>query len=211
MTIYPSTRLPVLLAGFTLLACASRATPAQPPPAPADTAQDLPVVGFGTLRQEDVALKLATESVQLRVLPLDEQVTRLLAPDSYESLRRLVASRAAEIDSVAGRTGLRPRVFLVTFFGVGPRASFSPDEVTITSQNRFFRPVAILPLSPVWSELRLNQRETASAIYLFEEGITLNQPLTLSYGGISSDQWGNVLRTLERERARVYGRRKTPP
>jgi len=192
---------------LSLLGCTARTALAQQAPIPADTAQDLPPAGYGTLHQDDVALRLATESVQLSVIPLDERVTRLLAPDSYQSLHRLVTSRAREIDSVASRSGVqRPSVFLVTFFGVGPRAAFSPDEVTITSQSRLFRPVAMLPLSAAWSELRLNQRETASALYVFEGGLTLNQPLTLSYGGASSDQWENTLRVLERERARVYGR-----
>lgn len=205
MTVRPPDRLTVLLAGLTLLGCATRNTPASSPPTPAAT-DDLPPPGYGTLHQEDVALKLATKSVQLRVLPLDEHVTRLLAPDSYESLRGLAAAHRAEIDSVAARTGLRPRAFLVTFFGVGPGAAFSPDDVTISSQNRFFRPAAILPLSPVWNGRRLGQRETASAIYLFEDGIALSQPFSVSYGDSSSEQWESILRTLERERARIYAR-----
>jgi hypothetical protein len=194
-----------MLTLLAVLACAPHTTPA--PASPAAVATDaLPPVGYGTLHQEDVALKLATESVQLRVLPLDEHVTRLLAPDAYESLRRLAAAHQPEIDSVAARTGVRARAFLVTFFAVAPSAGFSPDDVTISSQNRLFRPAAVLPLSPVWSERRLSQRETASAIYLFEEGVTLSQPLTVSYGGVSADQWEGILRTLERERARIYAR-----
>jgi len=210
----PSDRLTVLLAACTMIGCAARATSAQQAPVPADSTQDLPPAGYGTLHQDAVALKLATDGVQVRVLPLDERVIRLLAPDSYESLRRLTAGHSREIDSAAAQNGIhRPRVFLVTFFGVGPGAPFSPEDVGITSQNQFFRPLAILPLSASWSELRLTQRETASAIYLFEDGVTLSQPLTLSYGAASSDQWESTLRTLERERARVYSRARggSPP
>ncbi|MSR06370.1 MAG: hypothetical protein EXR93_04765 [Gemmatimonadetes bacterium] len=211
MTVRPSDGLAVLIAACTLLGCASRSTSAQQPAptaiAIADSTQDLPPAGYGTLHQDAVALKLSTDGVQLRVLPLDEQIIRLLAPDSYESLLRLVAGHSTGIDSAAARAGIhRPRTFLVTFFGVGPGARFSPEDVGITSQNQFFRPVAILPLSASWSELRLTQRETASAIYLFEDGITLGQPITLSYGAASTDQWEGTLRTLERERASVYSR-----
>jgi len=178
-----------------------------PPASPADSTQDLPPAGYGTLHQEDVALRLSTENLQLRVLPLDERVTRLLSPDSYESLHGLLVSRGPAIDSAAARSGAhRPRIFLVTFFGVSSNATFSPEDVAITSQNRLFRPISILPMSAQWGELRLPQRETASAVYLFEEGITLSQPLALSYGGASSDRWEATLRTLERERARVYAR-----
>jgi len=211
MTVRRSVRLAVLAAAVTTFGCAPQPAPLQPP-SPADSSRNLPPAGYGTLHQEDVALKLATETVQLRVLPLDEQVTRLLSPDSYESLRRLTTSRAPEVDSAAARAGVhRATLFLVTFFGVAPRATFSPDDVTISSQNRFFRPAAILPLSPLWSELRLNQRETASAIYLFEDGINLAGPLSLEHGGASSNEWDATRRTLERERARVYSRARAAP
>lgn len=196
---------------LVLAACGSRATTSQQP-LPADSAQDLPPAGHGTLHQADVALKLSTETVQLRVLPLDERVTRLLSPDSYESLRRLTVSRAGEIDSAAARAGVhRATLFLVTFFGVGPKAPFNPDELTIGSQNRLFRAAAILPLSPHWSELRLNQRETASAIYLFEEGINLAGPLSTEYGGATSTAWETTRRLLDRERARVFARAREAP
>src|SRR5215813_12387063 len=96
------TRLTLLIAA--LLGCASRVPAQQVAP---DTAQDLPPAGYGTLHQEDVALRLATETVQLRVIPLDERITRLLARDSYESLARLAAGHARSVDSLAIRNGLQ--------------------------------------------------------------------------------------------------------
>ena len=172
----------------------------------------LPPAGFGTLRTDDASIRLATDNLQLRVVPLDERIIRLLAPDTYVSLNQLRASHAAEIDTLAFRGGVRrPALFLVTFFGSQPQAHFTPDDVTISSQNRFFRPVGILPLSVQWSELRLRQRETVNAIYLFEDGIALLEPMIISYGGISSSQWERSLRTLEQERARVYARAAATP
>ena len=47
-----------------------------------DTAPALVPAGFGTLRQDDIALKLQVEQVQVRAIPLDEAVIRVLAPDS---------------------------------------------------------------------------------------------------------------------------------
>jgi hypothetical protein len=199
------------LAGLSL-ACATRSPGQQgQPPVPADSAA-LPPAGLGTLHQDDIAIRLSTPTVQVRVLPLDEQIIRLLAPDSYGSLRALLAARARDLDSAARAAALpRPGTYLVTFFGIEARAAFTPDDITISSQNRFFRPAAIVPLSPQWSAGQLAQRETASALYLFEDGIALLQPLTLAYAGVSDSGWEGTLRLLERERSRVDARSGTRP
>jgi hypothetical protein len=190
-----------------LLGAAPRIVTAQDPPAPGDTAATLPPAGFGTLRQETVAVRLLAGNVEVRVLPLDEQVIRLLANDSYESLHALRESRSRAVaEAAARRAQRRPSLFVVTFFGLQPQSPFVPEDVTITSRNRFFRPLEILPLSPLWNELRLNQRETATAVYIYEEGIALLEPFTVSYGGFSSPQWDHTLRTLDQERARVLAR-----
>jgi hypothetical protein len=189
----------------SLLAACAPARPAGAQVAP-DSAP-LPPAGYGTLRQDDVAVHLATPTVEIRLLPVDESVIRLLASDSYQSLRALRETRAAEIERAATRLGIRrPGLFLVTFFGLAPQAAFTPDDLTLTSRNRFFRPAAILPLSPRWSELRLSQRETATALYLYEDGIALDEPFVASYGGVLSDRWGETIRRLERERSRVNAR-----
>lgn len=149
------------------------------------------------------------------MIPLDEQVIRLLRPDTYNSLRRLKQSKDDEIAGVARDYGIRePAVFFVSFFGRGPQARFNPEALTITGQNRSFRPVAILANSPAFSDRQLDQRETATAIYIYEDGIRLADPFTLSYEGESSDEWEVILRVLERERAAVEARAaalKIPP
>jgi hypothetical protein len=203
MTVRPSARLTVLVTSLWLA-----------PPLSAQIADSvaLPPAGFGTLKTDDASIRLALENLQLRVVPLDERIIRLLSPDTYLSFNQLRTSHAAEIDTLAFRASVRrPALFLVTFFGLQPQARFTPDDVTISSQNRFFRPVAILPLSLQWSELRLRQRETVNAIYLYEDGIALLEPMVVSYGGISSSQWERSLRTLEQERARVYARAAAVP
>lgn len=167
----------------------------------------LPPAGYGTLRQDDIAVHLETGTFALRVLPLDERVIRLLAPDSYTSLSRLKALRRADIADAAERNGVsEPTLLLVTFFGLQPQARFTPEDVTITSRNRFFRPLVILPITPRWSELLLRQRETATAIYLYENGIAVLEPFVVGYAGMSSTRWGQVLPTLDRERAAVISR-----
>jgi hypothetical protein len=168
---------------------------------------DLPPAGYGTLRQDDVALRLQAPNLQIRIVPLDERVIRLLSPDTYESFHRVRESKAADIAEAARQHGIHePTLFLVTFFGLQDQARFSPEIVTVISENRFFRPVEILPLSPLWSGQTLNQRETATAVYVFEDGIRLLAPFTLSYDGSSTNAWEQHLRTLDRERASAAAR-----
>ncbi len=207
-------RLSTLLIGLATTA----ALATSPAPAPAqDTTQAaanlaLPPPGYGTLRQEQVAIRLRTGTFLLRVLPLDERVIRLLAPDSYAALHRAAESAAGEVAQATARLGIQaPTLFLVTFFGLQDRARFVPDDVTITSRNRFFRPVAILPITPRWSEQILSQRETASAVYVYEEGIALFEPIAVSYGGTTSTDWEGILPTLDRERAAVLARAARNP
>lgn len=183
------------------VAAAQDTAPAQP------DAAGMPPAGYGTLRQDDVAIHLETGTFALRILPLDERVIRLLAPDSYRSLARLKESRGPEIVAATGRSGIPDAtLLLVQFFGLQPEARFTPEDLTIISRNRFFRPIAIIPLSPRWSELLLRQRETATAIYLYEDGIAVLEPLTVSYGGMSTERWAQVLPALDRERAAVVSR-----
>lgn len=180
-----------------------------PAPAPADTGE-VPA-GHGTLRRDDIVIRFATPQIELQVLPLDEGVIRLLAPDTYRSLASLLESQQAALASATQRAGVRdPTVMLVTVVGLAPQARFAPEELTVTSRGRLFRPVGIVPLSPVWGTQQLDAREQARAVYLFEDGILLRDPLTVTYGGIANDSWARAVRTLERERARVRARAEAP-
>jgi hypothetical protein len=170
--------------------------------------QDSLPAGLGTLKREDVVVRFATGQIEIHVLPLAETVIRLLAPDTYYSLQQLLKRKRAELDGAAERTGVdRPTLVMVTFFGVVSEARFSPEDLNITSRGRLFRPVAIVPLSPRWSSYQLEAREQAVAIYLFEEGISFREGLTVSYQGLANDAWTGVLPRLDRERARVMARR----
>ena len=172
----------------------------------------LPPVGFGSLRQEDVAVRVDAGSIQIRVMPLDELILRLLAPDSYSGLHALRESRSEDIGEIARRNGAaEPGIFLVTVFAAVEEAQFDPEQLTIVSRNRLFRPVGILPTSALWNQHRLAQRETASAVYVFEDGIAVLEPFTVDYGGVRSDQWGRALQRIERERARIEARIRLEP
>ena len=45
------------------------------------TGGDLPPVGYGTLNQDDITINLRQDDLEVRLMPLDERILRLLAPD----------------------------------------------------------------------------------------------------------------------------------
>lgn len=168
-------------------------------------------VGYGTLRQDDIAIRLELQGLIVRAIPLDENLIRLLTPDSYRALRDLQESNKQAIAAVTRRTGGRaPDLWYVSFFGVEPDVHFSPMELAITSSGRDFRALEVLPLSSGFGEQRLKQRETQSAIYLFEDAIDLNQPLTVTFQNVRNEDWEQILTRVERERALVRARASRP-
>jgi hypothetical protein len=169
-------------------------------------------VGFGTLRQDDIAIRMELQGLIVRAIPLDENLIRLLTPDSYRALRELQESNKQSIAAVTRRTGGRaPDLWYVSFYGVEPDVHFSPMELVITSSGRDFRALEVLPLSSGFGEQRLKQRETQSAIYLFDEAIDLDQPLSVTFQNVRDDTWEQVLTRVERERALVRARASHPP
>ena len=76
----------------------------------------------------------------------------------------------------------------------------------MTSQNRVFRPTAILPLSPLWNDQQLNQRETAIAIYMYSDGIRLETEMSVSYDRFTTNAWAGIIRTLEQEWVAIQAR-----
>ncbi len=197
-------RLPplLLLAGLVapaVPACAQAAGQADPdPPPPA---------GYGSLRQDDLVLRLSTSEIEVRFVPIDPRVTTLLARDSYESLHGLVRSRRRAIDSLASAAGVsQPGLALVTFFSLRAGARFDPQTLQVVVRNLIFQPLGIVPFSPRFTSQQLEVREQVSGIYLFEESIPVTDDFTISYQGQSSESWSRKRSVLDRERARGASR-----
>jgi hypothetical protein len=168
-------------------------------------------VGYGTLRQDEIAIRIELPGLIVRAIPLDENLIRLLTPDSYRALRELQESNKQAIAAVTRRTGGRaPDLWYVSFYGVQPDVHFSPMELVITSSGRDFRPLEIIPLSTGFGEQRLKQREAQSAIYLFDDAIDLDQPLSVTFQNLRDDSWEQILTRIERERALVRARASHP-
>ena len=195
----------LLAIGVTMVMLAGSA------PLSAQSYDSLPA-GYGTLKRDDIVVRFTTGTLEIQVLPLDEQVIRLLAPDTYLSLLQLIQSRRDEVTEAARRTGTdSSTLVMVTFFGLVPQARFNPEDVNITSHGRLFRPIGIVPLSPTWGSYQLEAKQQAVAIYLFEPGINFRETLSVSYQGMASEAWSRALRLLEQERARVRARAQAVP
>jgi hypothetical protein len=211
-----------LLACVALSACASAGpAAAQVPPAGVPPAGQAGVsgdtldpnwvpAGYGTLRQDDIALKSSpANGLQIRAIPLDERFIRLLSPDSYRSLRELQASKAQALLAVKERNRLPSySIWYVSFFALEQgETRFSPQEFIISNTGRDFRPLDIVPLTPGFGEYRLKQREVQSALLVFDGQIDLNQPVTAQLESVPSvTDWNTILQRVERERALVRSR-----
>jgi len=186
-----------------------RSAPGILPPSGADdtTGKVSVPVGFGSLRQDDIAIRLQPAGLIVRAIPLDENVIRLLTQDSYRALRDLEESNRAAIERVTRRSGGRPpAVWYVSFYGLQPDARFSPMELVIMSAGQDFRPLDVIPLSTGFGEQRLRQRETQSAVYLYPGEIDVDHPLVVTFQGERDATWEQILQRIERERALVRAR-----
>lgn len=202
--------------------CAQSAAPQTPKPAttpatPAIVSADttgggLVPAGYGSLRQEAIAISLQLPDVIVRLIPLDESVIRTLSSDSYRALREPGESRKAAVARLASQHGLlRGNLWYVQFYGLARDARFSPLELTVTSAGRDYRPVEVIPLSTGFGEQRLQPRETQTALYLFDDALDVNQPLIVSLGSQRSSSWSSTLRDIERERALIRSRAQARP
>ena len=163
--------------------------------------------GYGSLRQDDIAIRLEPQGLIVRAIPLDESVIRLLTADSYRALRDLEQSNRRTIEGIARRSGGRaPDLWYVSFYGLEENARFSPMELVITSGGQDFRPIDVIPLSTGFGEQRLRQRQTQSAVYVYPGDIDVDHPLTVSFQGQQSVIWEQLLQRIERERALVRAR-----
>jgi hypothetical protein len=209
----------VMLAMAAAACSAPAASTAQPQPTPLptritrdSTSAALVPVGFGTLRQEDIAITLQQNGVRVSAIPLDEAVIRTLAPDSYRALRATLDSKRQQIMQRASLRGIRePRVWYVTFLGLVPDARFIPTDITVTSGGREYRPVDVIGLSNGFAEQRLQPRETQRGLLVFDESLDVSQPVIVIMGSERNTDWStdrsdSILSRVEAERAQIRAR-----
>lgn len=164
-----------------------------------EVSEELVPPGLGTLRQEEVTLTLRDGSLQVKVTPLAENVIRLLAPDTYERLHALAASRRMGNESWQ-------TLFLVSFFSHDPDVTFTPEDLQIVHQGAILRPVSVQGVTSGFGRQRLQQQETQSAVYAFDERLNYELPITVRYRSSEASSWLEIQQRLERERSRVRAR-----
>jgi hypothetical protein len=168
---------------------------------------ELPPPGYGSLKQDNVSLRITLNDIEIRFLPLDERLIRLMAPDAYQSLHGLVVSRQPAIDSAARAAGLTsPGLALVTFFALRSAARFDPENVSLSYRSQFERPAAIVPYSGTFTSRQLDVRQQATGIYLFDEPLPVFEPFDVLYGTSQASWNDDVLRRIGVERVRVQSR-----
>jgi hypothetical protein len=219
------TRSLIVGLAIALSACGSpAASTAQPQPAgiPVPVTRDstsasLVPAGYGTLRQEDIAITLQQNGVRITAIPLDESVIRTLAPDSYRALHATLEAKRAQILQRASLRGIHePRVWYVVFAGLVPDARFIPTDITVTSGGREFRPIDVIGLSNGFSEQRLQPRETQKGLLVFDEALDVAQPVVVIMGSERNTDWSadrsdSILSRVEAERAQIRARASRRP
>ena len=206
MTTIRATALVTLLATAACGGAHGQAVPVPRDSLPAAGDQLLPA-GYGRLSQDDISLSLSAGDLEIRFLPLEERVLRLLTNDAYRAYRDLRESKRAQIDSVAGRVGAAaPGLVLVTFFSARDGVRFEPQDLAINATGQQFRAAGVVPMSANFSNFQLGTREQASAIFIFDRPLPLTQEFTLTYQAWQTDAWRSRLALITREKDRITTR-----
>ena len=185
-----------------------------PPPAPAAGARPAPVprpaAGLdqtvaGSLRQDQISVRLTAGPVQIEVTPLAEWVLETAAPDTRDRLRRIAETHGPELGRRAGAAA--PALFLVSFTSREPDAEFQPDNLHLLSRGLRVRPAAIRAITPGWGSQRLAQQTSAMAVYAYGDGLDLTRELTVAYQGVEDSSWSTKVTVIEAERVRIGAKR----
>lgn len=199
--------LALMLVTMALPACAR----AQVLPSRDTTTSDIQP-GYGQLNQDVITLRMRTGTLEVRLIPLEESLIRVLAPDAYQSLHLLLQSQRRRIDSVASQRGVRnPGVAFVSFHALAPATRFDPALVTLSLHGQQFRPIATIPLSPTFSNQQLEVREQASGLFIYERRLPVMEPFTVSYLESTNEEWERRLGRLDSERSRILARTRQRP
>ncbi len=186
---------------------APSAPPGGAPPADDEAAaNEAPIpAGFGTLRQDEITIRLRRGELELYAIPLDEGVIRTAAPDTWE---RLSALGRAHRSWFRDRTGSDApyRLFLVALYTEAEPTAFEPEEIALVSGGIRFRLAAVRGLTPAWDRQRLQPGEAQMAVYAFPPEVTLDSDLELEYQEVRSRDWARILPVVLAEQARVRAR-----
>lgn len=187
-------------------------TACAPPPAPADAegvaparsrgpAAGLVAAPAGSLRQEQISVRLAAGALRIEVTPLADWVLEAAAPDTRDRLQRIAEVHGPEVARSSGAD--EPVLFLVSFTSREAGTEFQPDDLHMLSRGLRHRPAAIRAITPDWGSRRLAQQTTEMAVYAYGQGLDLTRRFTVDYQGVEDSSWSVKVTAIEAERARI--------
>src|SRR6185369_16048251 len=145
-------------------------------------AGDLPPPGYGTLSQDDISIRFNAGDIDIRIVPLDQRVMRLLGPDVYASLNKLTIDRKASIDSVAALGGASdPGLMLLSLFGRRDGVRFEPLNVFLIIRNQTYQPIGMVPFTSTITSRQLDTRQQATAIMVYDAPIPVYEGFGVAY------------------------------
>ena len=199
--------LAAALSAIPVFACA----PAPPPggvSGPAAPRRTVPeaAVPSGSLRQDQISVRLVAGALRIEVTPLEPWVLEAAAPDTRSRLMRIGEAHREALARQGGERGLI--LFLVSFSSTESGTGFQPDDLELVSRGLRERAVAIRAITPSWGSQRLDQQSTASAVYAFGGGVDLSRDLTVVYREVEDASWGSRLAVIEAERGRIPRRNR---
>ena len=157
--------------------------------------------GSGTLRQDEISVRMTAGDVRVEVTPLAGWVLEAAAPDTRDRLTRIARAHGAAPSRGAGES--EPLLFLVAFSSMRPGAEFQPEDLHLVSRGLRERPLEIRAITPGWGSQRLEQQESALAVYAFPASVDLSRDLVVSYQGEEDSSWSNIVSAVEAERGRI--------
>lgn len=155
----------------------------------------------GSLRQDQISVRLVSGALQIEVTPLANWILEAAAPDARGRLLRIAEAHGPELSRRSGV--LEPTLFLVSFTSRQPGAEFQPDDLHMVSRGLRERPAGIRAITPGWGRHRLEQQAAAQAVYAYGSGVDLTRELTVAYRDSEDSSWSSRLAAIEAERARI--------
>ena len=155
----------------------------------------------GSLRQEQISVRLNAGALRIEVTPLVAWVLEAAAPDTRD---RLVSIAEAHEPELARRAGVsQPVLFLVSLSSGQQGTEFQPDDLHMLSRGLRERPLAIRAITPGWGSGRLSQQVSDMAVYAYGDRLDLTRDLTVAYQGVENSSWSRKVVAIEAERGRI--------
>jgi len=161
--------------------------------------------GFGTLRQDQISIRLRRGEVEILVVPLEEAIIRTASPDTWERLSALGEGHRRWFRDRTGTEGAF-RLFLVALYSESVTEPFEEEELVLVSGGLRTRAVGIRGITPTWDQQRLLPGEAQMAVYAFPPEISLGPDLEVEYREIRTREWSRILPLVQAEQARIRGR-----